>query len=93
MKENPNNTPAAMSIDVEDWFQVQNLAIDANAWDDHEYRVEANMDRMLQLLSENNVKCTCFILGWIAERHPHTVKKIASEGHEIACHGYNHELV
>ena len=82
-----------MSIDVEDWFQVQNLAIDANTWDNHEYRVASNMDRMLELMAQNNVQSTCFILGWIAERHPETVKKIADAGHEIACHGYNHELI
>ncbi|MBT6281936.1 MAG: polysaccharide deacetylase family protein, partial [Phycisphaerae bacterium] len=82
-----------MSIDVEDWFQVQNLAIDASTWNNHEYRVASNMDRMLELMDQNNVQSTCFILGWIAERHPETVKKIADAGHEIACHGYNHELI
>ena len=86
-------TPAAMSIDVEDWFQVQNLGIDPSLWDSHEKRVEANVDRMLELMLENNVTCTCFILGWIAERHPTTIKKIAEAGHEIASHGYNHELI
>ena len=48
---------------------------------------------MLELMGQNNVKCTCFILGWIAERHPETIKRIANAGHEIASHGYNHELI
>jgi len=93
VKPNPHNTPAAMSIDVEDWFQVQNLAIKSSLWDSHEKRVDANIDRMLELMEQNGVRCTCFILGWIAERHPESIKKISNAGHEIACHGYNHELV
>ena len=88
-----NSTPAAMSIDVEDWFQVQNLGIDPSLWDTHERRVEGNVSRMLELMDMHNVKCTCFILGWIAERHPNIVKDIANAGHEIASHGYNHELI
>lgn len=87
------NTPAAMSIDVEDWFQVQNLAIDPEQWESHEQRVERNVDHMLELMDNNNVKCTCFILGWIAERHPDTIRRISDAGHEIASHGYNHELI
>jgi len=85
-------TLAAMSIDIEDWFQVQNLGIDPKLWESKERRVEQNVDRMLTLLNENNVTCTCFCLGWIAERHPETIQKIAAAGHEIASHGYNHEL-
>ncbi len=90
--KNKQTTPAAMSIDVEDWFQVQNLGIDQKLWESNEQRVERNVERMLELLDQHNVTCTCFILGWIAERHPNTIKKIASAGHEIASHGYNHEL-
>jgi len=86
-------THAAMSIDVEDWFQVQNLGIDPSQWESSERRVEQNIDRMLELLQANNVSCTCFILGWIAERHGGVIKRIAEAGHEIASHGYNHQLV
>ncbi len=82
-----------MSIDVEDWFQVQNLGIDPSQWESSERRVEQNIDRMLELLQANNVQCTCFILGWIAERHGNAIKRIAEAGHEIASHGYNHQLV
>ncbi len=88
-----SKTPAAMSIDVEDWFQVQNLAIEPTKWETHERRVEQNVDRMLELMEDNGVKCTCFILGWIAERHPEMIKRIANAGHEIASHGYNHQLI
>lgn len=84
-----------MSIDVEDWFQVENLksVIDRDSWDDRERRVECNTDRMLELMAERDVTCTCFILGWIADRHPELIKRIAEGGHEIASHGYGHELI
>ena len=87
--------PAAMSIDVEDWFQVENLksVVQADSWEDRESRVERNTDRMLQLLDEHEVTCTCFILGWVAERFPELVKRIADAGHEIASHGTNHDLI
>jgi polysaccharide deacetylase family protein (PEP-CTERM system associated) len=87
--------PAAMSIDVEDWFQVENLkaAIARDTWDERELRVERNTDRMLELMDEHNVKSTCFILGWVAERVPQLVDRIAAAGHEIASHGFGHELI
>lgn len=86
---------AAMSIDVEDWFQVENLkaVIDEGTWETQDRRVERNTDRMLELMAERNVRCTCFILGWVADRHPALVQRIAEAGHEIACHGYGHELI
>lgn len=85
----------AMSIDVEDWFHVQNLssAIPRSTWDDREDRVAANTRRMLALLEATGSKATCFVLGWVAERHPDLVREIAKAGHEIACHGHGHELV
>ena len=63
---------AAMSIDVEDWFQVENLrtAITRESWNDRELRVERNTDRMLELLAERDIRCTCFVLGWVADRCP-----------------------
>src|SRR5436190_498226 len=97
MNSNSRNPqpPAAMSIDVEDWFQVENLksAISRQSWDSRELRVERNTDRMLELMARNNVKCTCFILGWVAEKCPQLIKRIAAAGHEIASHGYGHELI
>lgn len=87
--------PAAMSIDVEDWFQVENLkaVVARDTWDDRELRVERNTDRMLQLMADNNVRATCFILGWVADKCPALIKRIAQAGHEIASHGYNHDLI
>ena len=84
-----------LSVDVEDWFQVENLkeAINKESWDKNISRVERNINLILELLNQNNTKATFFILGWIAERHPLLIKNIYKEGHEIACHGYEHELV
>ena len=86
---------ALLSVDVEDWFQVENLkeAITKESWDKNISRVERNINLILELLDQNKTKATFFILGWIAERYPLLVKNIYKEGHEIACHGYEHELV
>jgi len=85
----------AMTIDVEDWFHVENLrpAVDRGAWDSYDRRVEANTDRMLELLDEAGVSATFFVLGWVAQRCPRLVRDIADAGHEVASHGYHHELV
>jgi polysaccharide deacetylase family protein (PEP-CTERM system associated) len=86
-----------MSIDVEDWFHVENLkaVIRRDSWGQQRARVERNTDRMLQLMADfqGGVRSTCFILGWVAERCPNLVRRIAAAGHEIASHGYNHELL
>jgi polysaccharide deacetylase family protein (PEP-CTERM system associated) len=88
---------AAFSIDVEDWFHVENLkpAISRDSWPTRELRVERSMDRMLQLLEDapGSVRATCFILGWVAERCPSLIRKVAGAGHEIASHGFGHDLV
>jgi polysaccharide deacetylase family protein (PEP-CTERM system associated) len=85
----------ALTIDVEDYFQVAALAeaVRREDWHSMEYRVEANTDRLLQLFSDRNVKATFFTLGWVAERSPELVRRIQSAGHEIASHGYSHQLV
>lgn len=83
-----------LSIDVEDWFQVENLkSVIQGQWDDKELRVEANTEKILSILAENNTKATFFVLGWIAERVPGLVRKIAAQGHEVAAHGYGHQLI
>src|SRR5438105_1248929 len=56
-------------------------------------RVEESMDRVLALLADAHVRATCFVLGEVAAAHPALVRKIAGEGHEVACHGQRHELV
>lgn len=85
----------AMSVDVEDWFQVQAFAgmIDRADWDRLPRRVEANTERVLALFASHGVRATFFILGWIAERHPGLVRRIAEAGHEIASHGWEHVQV
>lgn len=88
-------TGAAMSVDVEDWFQVENLksVIPRASWDSRERRVERNTMRILELLGDHGAQATFFVLGWVAERHPGLIRRIADEGHEIASHGYGHELI
>ena len=85
----------AFSVDVEDYFQVAALAsaIPRESWPDRESRVERNTDRILALLEERGIHGTFFVLGWIAERHPMLVRRIAVAGHEIASHGYSHQLI
>ncbi|GAB2860704.1 DUF3473 domain-containing protein [Pseudoduganella ginsengisoli] len=82
----------AMTIDVEDYFQVSAFApyIERDSWPTRECRVERNVDRILAILEEGNVKATFFTLGWIAERYPAMVKRIVAGGHELASHGYGH---
>jgi polysaccharide deacetylase family protein (PEP-CTERM system associated) len=83
----------ALTIDVEDYFQVSAFApyIKRADWDAAECRVERNVSRILAMLAERNVKATFFTLGWIAERYPQLVKDIVKGGHELASHGYGHE--
>ncbi len=85
----------ALTVDVEDYFQVAALkeAVDSADWPNMEYRVEQNTDKLLELFDHQNVKATFFVLGWVAERSPNLVKRIQAQGHEIASHGYSHELV
>ena len=92
MKEPIQN---ALTIDVEDYFQVAALAeaVRYDDWSSMEYRVEANTDRILALFERAGVKATFFTLGWVAERSPELVKRIAAQGHEVASHGYSHQLI
>lgn len=84
-----------MSVDVEDWFQVGAFehVIACGEWDGLERRVEANCDRVLALFDEVGVKATFFTLGWVAQRHPAMMRRIAAQGHEIASHGWDHKRV
>src|SRR3977135_1023139 len=85
----------AFTVDVEDYYHVAALApaIPRESWDQHESRVEANTERLLALLAEHGVRGTFFVLGWVAERSPGLVRRIAEAGHEIACHGFSPQLV
>lgn len=85
----------AMSVDVEDYFQVSAFekVIDRADWDGLPCRIESNMDRILGLFRERGVRATFFTLGWLAERYPGMVRRIVDEGHELASHGWLHQRV
>lgn len=82
----------ALTIDVEDYFQVSAFAphISRNDWERMPCRVERNVDVILSLLADADAKGTFFTLGWVAERYPQVVRRIADNGHEVASHGYGH---
>ncbi|WP_295991410.1 XrtA system polysaccharide deacetylase [Rugamonas sp.] len=82
----------AMTIDVEDYFQVSAFAphIARDSWPQRECRVEANIERILGILEQGRIHATFFTLGWIAERYPAMVRRIVAGGHELASHGYGH---
>lgn len=83
----------ALTIDVEDYFQVSALAsyIPREDWERRECRVERNVDRILQLLDRHSAHATFFVLGWIAQRYPQLVRQIVSSGHEVGSHGFAHQ--
>ncbi len=83
-----------MTVDVEDWFQVQAFAdtIGRDQWDTLPRRVEVNTNRILQMFADAGVQATFFTLGWVAQRHPALVRRIVAGGHELASHGYAHRL-
>lgn len=85
----------ALSVDVEDWFQVGafETVIDRKDWDSLECRVERNTDAVMALFDEANVQATFFTLGWVADRYPALIRRIVDAGHEIASHGYGHNRV
>ena len=85
----------ALSIDVEDWFQVGafETTFSRADWCHCEGRVERNTDRLLDLFARRDVKATFFTLGWVAERHPDLIRRIVTAGHELASHGYDHQRV
>jgi carboxymethylenebutenolidase len=85
----------ALTIDVEDYFQVAALAeaVRREDWHSMEYRVEANTHRLLELLDRHNTRATFFTLGWVAEKSPQLVRDIQKAGHEVASHGYSHQLI
>ncbi len=85
----------ALSVDVEDWFQVGafETVINKDSWSKLDCRVERNSDAVLQLFADAGVTGTFFTLGWVAERYPALMRRIVDAGHEIASHGYDHDRV
>jgi polysaccharide deacetylase family protein (PEP-CTERM system associated) len=84
-----------LSVDVEEWFQVGAFekVISKADWSSLASRVEANTAAVLDLFAETGAKATFFILGWVADRHPALVRRIAEAGHEVASHGWDHQRV
>lgn len=85
----------ALSVDIEDWFQVGafETVISRDDWSTLEHRVERNTDAVLELFAGGGVKATFFTLGWVAERYPALMRRIADAGHEVANHGWDHGRV
>ena len=85
----------AMSVDVEEWFQVGAFerVIDKAGWDALESRVVASTDAVLELFAAADVRATFFTLGWVAQRHGALLRRIADAGHEVASHGWDHQRV
>ena len=91
----PDVPECIFTVDVEDWFHILDVpsAPDVTRWAQIPSHVERDFRRILDLLDERGAHATCFFLGWIAERFPHLVKEAAARGHEIASHGYAHQLI
>jgi polysaccharide deacetylase family protein (PEP-CTERM system associated) len=91
----PGGVVNAMTVDVEDYFQVSafDAVVPRKEWDQLESRVSANTDRVLALFADHGLTATFFVLGWVADRFPGIVARIGGLGHEIASHGYGHELI
>ncbi|WP_018863404.1 XrtA system polysaccharide deacetylase [Thioalkalivibrio sp. ARh3] len=95
MRSEPPTLSNALTVDVEDYFQVSALAphIPRHCWESQECRVEYNLERILALFDHHQVRATFFTLGWIAERYPQAIRRIVDAGHEMASHGYGHQRV
>ncbi|HQV39197.1 MAG: polysaccharide deacetylase family protein [Flavobacteriales bacterium] len=86
---------SVFSVDVEEWFHILDVpSTPALAeWGALESRVEKSFRSMLEVFAEKQVRTTLFFLAWVVERYPHLVREAVAGGHEIASHGYAHELV
>ena len=91
----PTGVTNAMSVDVEDYFQVSAFegTVRRDDWSRWPARVEANTDRVLSVFDQHSVRATFFVLGWVAERHPSLVRRIVDAGHELGSHGWSHVRV
>jgi len=88
-------TRNAMTIDVEDYYQVSAFEshVSRDDWDALPARIEHNLHRILDILDKRDVSATFFTLGWIAERHSELIRELVQRGHELASHGYAHVRV
>src|SRR5262245_11344225 len=85
----------AMTVDVEDYFHASafDRVVSRSSWATRESRVVKNTETLLEGFDRAGVHATFFILGWVAERFPRLVRDIADRGHEIASHGFHHQLI
>jgi polysaccharide deacetylase family protein (PEP-CTERM system associated) len=90
-----HETPAILTIDVEEWFHAHNYAaqIERGSWEGIERRATGGTERLLDLCERLGIRATWFLLGWQAEHDPALVRRIAAAGHEIGCHSYAHPIV
>lgn len=95
MESSNQNLKNAMTVDVEDYFHVAAFSqtINPSRWGEMQSRVERNTQVILDLFEKSGIKATFFVLGWVAERYPGIVQHIHQNGHEVACHGYSHQLI
>jgi len=84
-----------ITVDLEEWFHILDVPKlpNINSWEKYEIRIYDNTNKILEILSKNNIKATFFILGWIAKRYPDLIKLIKKQGHEIGSHSQNHILI
>lgn len=87
--------PNIFSVDVEDWFHILDLPSTPppDTWDTLPSRVRDNLFRLLDLFDQTGTRVTCFFLGWIGARYPDLPREAVRRGHEVASHGYSHQLV
>lgn len=85
----------ALTVDVEDYFQVQAFAgtVPRANWNRYPLRVEQNTSRLLEMFGQRGIRATFFVLGWVAERCPGLIRQIVWAGHQIGCHGYAHQMI
>ena len=85
----------ALSVDVEEYFQVANFdgVIARERWDQLPSRVRGATERLLDAFEAHGARATFFVLGWVAERQPELIRALCARGHEVACHGHDHDLV
>ena len=85
----------ALTVDVEDYFHVEAFAgvISPDRWNGYPMRVESNTREILKMLGHRRIRATFFVLGWVADRCPGLIREILEAGHEVGCHGYNHQMI
>ncbi len=82
-----------LTFDIEEWYNANFNSLDSSQFENKTSNLESNVDKLIDICAEYDVKSTCFILGKIAQDKPQIVKKLHNAGHEIACHSYNHKLI